>query len=87
MKTYKIRVTKADIKNGIPSNDEACPVFLAVKRNIKGVICVSSFHLVLCDSRNSYEKNVRMPKQVGKWIDRYDAHKSVKPFAFTLKIP
>lgn len=85
MKTYKIRVTKADISNGEPMEASACPVFLALRRKLKDVAAVSADTASICI--NDVYQDIPLPFKVGQWILRFDDLKPVKPFFFTLKVP
>lgn len=85
MKTYKIRVTRADIKNGHPQEASDCPVFLAMNRKLKNVEAVSGSGATLFDGKYFYE--IPMPGNAADWINRFDNDESVKPFSFTLKVP
>lgn len=71
MKTYKIKVTKADIKNGEPQVADACPVFLALHRRIKNVVAVTVEDISLKKSRGRYY-DIPMPEpKIGRWIKRF----------------
>lgn len=85
MKTYKIRVTKADIKKGKPQEGDACPVFLAIRRKIDTVETVNADDITFRDG-NGY-RAIATPYKPRKWITRFDDFKPVRPFSFTLNVP
>lgn len=76
----KIEVTKVDIKNGKRNKFNTCPVALAFRRKTKR-------KRVIVKSNAIYDGNGRhtlcfLPKKAGRFIERFDNGKSVRPISF-----
>lgn len=82
----KIKVTRKFISNGKPCSGTDCPIALAIKSNIGGIVQVG------LESAN-FTKNGRkwhqsnLSKQASKFISDFDKLKAVKPFSFFITLP
>lgn len=74
-----IKVTKKHIqKGGKYYND--CPVALAIKDVFPDkTVSVDGMYIFVTP------KNIKCPRSVSRFVNRYDDEKSVKPFNFILK--
>ena len=81
MKTLKIEVTEANIKNGKSSLD-CCPIALALKRATfyKKRIMINEEVIIIG------EKWINTPERLSKFISKFDNVEKVKPFTYNLKI-
>ena len=71
-----IKVQTKHIKNGHRGSASCCPVALAVRETIGRLLYV-------CTNKTGPYEN---PRSVKRFIKRFDAKKSVKPFNFFLDI-
>ena len=85
MPTYRGRVTKAHILNGLKQSYLTCPVALALHQATKSWARVfgDDFNF-LC---NNYHTSYPLPVKVRKWIHRFESGEVVKTFTFTIKVP
>ena len=79
----KIEVTATDIKKGEPVAVYTCPIGRAINRTLR----IKSVYVADLIEYSKGGKNfvANLPARVEKFIDRFDAGKSVKPFSFTLE--
>lgn len=78
-----IKVTAKDIKHGIRSNGELCPLALAVaRRGIKPMVHDS----VSIDTECEWILLPRYKDKVERFILRFDKGKQCKPFKFVIKL-
>jgi hypothetical protein len=79
----RIRVTKNDIKNGNRCDCSACPVALALTRQLKRKAEVGI-------SRWGYPhaayRRYELPEHIRTFIHRFDNQKPVKPTSFTIQV-
>ncbi len=81
-KTLKINVTQEDIDRGEPSRPSGCPIAIALRRLIPGVIVGT---IGIYDA--SYDKLTRgTPRRAAEFIRRFDLGQSVKPFRFQVTL-
>lgn len=86
--TICISVTQEDIKGGRPRRAAACPVALALQRELQ---CL--FHLDKVkawaseDSLCIIDSHIDAPLIVRNFVARFDEQKRVKPFSFELELP
>lgn len=76
-----VKVTKADIENGVREESRYCPVALALRRTFK-TRSISAGPGIL-DIR---EQCVWTPERVSCFIRDFDKSKPVKSFQFTLEL-
>ena len=83
MKTYKIKVTRADIKKGKPMSPFCCPIANAINRTLGDLACVSGARVRF----RSGDKYVLLDptNRVRDFMCDFDAGREVKPTTFTLK--
>ena len=90
MSKIKISVTKNDIRMGRPFRSQVCPVARAIRLHFiaQGVfvhdLCVSSLAAVFYTDHVRHVVN--LPRSVYRFVTRYDAGKSVKPFNFIVEM-
>lgn len=77
----KITVTKKDIENGFPASCSSCPIALAIRRATRKNILVGSSEI---GHPAIGFKDIKLPKKVRLFIERFDQDIPVKPFSFTL---
>ena len=77
-----VTVTDADIAEGQRCSGLHCPVALALERATHQDWHVADDHLSPCIG-DEYESR-HVPKEVKRFIRRFDAMESVKPFSFVL---
>lgn len=77
-----IKVTEADIKNGITGR-ATCPVALAIQRKTKELayVCWDGIYL---QPKGGFSMRIATPKEVKDFVYEFDAGKPVKPFSFKL---
>ena len=78
----KIKVTKKDIKNGLPCSDSSCPIALAVRRTLKHreIVTVDSLYVGING------KYSRLSKRAIRFVEKFDSNEIVKPFEFNIKL-
>jgi hypothetical protein len=87
MKTYgvatmRIRVTARHIKEGTPGESDSCPIALAIQEQTGcRVVDVDS------DSVTVDGVSLRLGKGVGKFVNRFDGNKVVRPCVFEFGVP
>lgn len=92
MASVIVRVTKHDIRSGVRSDPDSCPVTRALRRT--GVIKTpwvgssmdknwktNSYKSLVLD----YEETIPAPRSVVRFVNRYDNRKPVKPFSFIVR--
>lgn len=81
----KIKVTKADIKNGKRKSASSCPIALAVKRATKQkLVVVDEEYIGFGKSSRSYTE-YKIPDKASVFIATFDDGDKVKPFSFALE--
>jgi hypothetical protein len=81
MITQKITVTALDIKMGTWRCAYHCPVAMAIKRRfLDQRVIVSRTEIGVG------MEHVSLPNKAIRFIERFDAGKTVKPFSFVLKL-
>jgi hypothetical protein len=83
-----VSVTESHIKRGSEGDPHGCPVALAL-RSKKYTFGPGLGHGVGQDTISFFNRSgrtveIETPKQVSKFINRFDAGKKVKPFSFKL---
>lgn len=81
----KIEVKQIDIERGVRYSSILCPVARAVKRAIKMPLQYRSLQIQYDLELNG--KIIVLPQRVRKFVVRFDAGKSVRPFSFELDYP
>lgn len=77
-----IRVTRKDIAEGVSADVTACPVFLAVNRQLE---LVDQYNVWNADyDEVDLNDKIRTPGVVKRFMQRFDEGKKVKPFSFRL---
>lgn len=91
---YIIEVTAEDIADGFPGSVASCPVALAVARSLGirgrwGNIDVDSNRITIwwSDDEKWHRTRGGLPRSIGRFIKRFDAHEPVKPIRFGLTVP
>jgi hypothetical protein len=87
MAIVKVNVTQKHIDIGVPKDCKYCPIAFALrdlgfKHFDVGVISINIFESAYGDV-----KRINLPKNVGSFIQDFDAGREVKPFEFELDIP
>lgn len=77
-KTVTIKVTKADIRDGVRGSVNLCPIALATKRKLGGYVNIASNFF---ESANFV---IDLPARACNFISRFDKGSGVKPFSFKL---
>lgn len=77
----RIYVTAEDIRDGLPRNCHACPIYRALKR--AGLKVTGVTRMIVDMYRGS---TYRLPKSAIEFISRFDNGKPVKPFSFEFPI-
>lgn len=82
----KIHVTQEDIDRGIALSCLACPVARAVQRYV-GTSQVEAYGFGILAFDDDYHQVAKYhtPRSVMQFMRRFDAHGSVRPFAFLLR--
>lgn len=78
--TTTIRVTAAHIKAGKRSQCTACPIALAIKDAVPGMLVAAHPGSVFIGY-----KSFKTPKVAADFMTAFDALKEVKPFTFQLE--
>jgi len=78
METLQIRVTRDDIRKGIPENVHMCPIARAVRRAGRERVTVD-------DCIATRTKNFELPDVAQRFMRSFDWGRPVKPFTFTAK--
>jgi hypothetical protein len=88
----KIRVTRQDIKRGIPESDTCCPIALAIKRKVRHSVRVDFMREVNCPvpafadiSRDGRERRYALPNSALGFLQAFDSHEKVYPFTFEME--
>jgi hypothetical protein len=84
-----VKIRKIDIKQGIPSSHNRCPIALRIRKMIPSLYYVSvGFKNRLSSSAEIWINNrvYKLPKISAKFIVEYDKGKPVEPFEFELDI-
>ena len=76
--SLRVRVLKRHIKAGKPESSCSCPIAQAVREVSPKKKRVSVSHFLTVG-----KKHYDLPKVAIRFIDRFDAGKSVKPITFT----
>lgn len=86
-----VKVTRADIKAGVKNHALKCPVSRALaralgKRAVRIIWPCAAYRLVF-GARPFFQTSkggsyYPLPETVGRFVQRFDAGKSVKPFSF-----
>lgn len=89
MKRKTIHVTEKDIENGERGSYCNCPIALAVKRafrrnSLDENVTVRHEFAMVGDSHDDLCWIAMLPKSCDRFVDRFDAGKTVKPFEITL---
>ena len=92
-----IRVTRNDIKMGVPMKGERCPVARAIRRACKGKLpkgkrfLHASYHYAVFGVKGEWMQDSRaLPLKARKFISTFDhreTRKKAKPFSFKLSLP
>lgn len=84
----KVSVTKDDIKNGKPRNEECCPIALALCRAfdymLPGAIAVQSSFVSLSVTGEESDRSTQLPKEAIDFISSFDAGDEVLPIEFEI---
>ena len=84
----KIEVTAEDIANGRRAHDNSCPVALAIGRTLhrENAVSVVSTDVQIFNAAPFAEvEQATFPKEVTKFIKRFDGGKKVEPFTFEIE--
>lgn len=84
----RIKVTKVHIGAGVKESADRCPVALAVATAGApcSIVVVDTHEIKWCDLKDpdlQWSQHLT-PSAVKEFIEKFDAGKAVKPFAFTL---
>ena len=86
----RIRVTKSDIKKGIPGNVCACPIAQAISRVLQGTPRISPGIEGRTDPSKLYVNNIsislKLSRAARRAIRKFDKTGKMKPFTFELHI-
>lgn len=83
-----ISVTKNDIEKGEPSSYSRCPVSRAIKNKLdRDEIAVDANYIELLNDSGGVEYIIKTPKEVAKFIDKFDSSMPVAPFKFAINVP
>ena len=87
LKKITITVTKGDIKRGVPSEGNFCPIAYAMQRKFS----LKSADIEVADAEiwvrlSRYMLSYIMPLTAQKFIKAFDGGKPVKPFSFVAKL-
>lgn len=85
-KTLPIKVTATDIRLGRPEKPSLCPIARATTRTLKGNKRVFVDGLEIEVRAGRAEIYYSLTKRAQKFVERFDARKSVKPFEFRAKL-
>lgn len=84
---FIVEVTAQDIKRGVPSEGDSCPIALALKR-IGFKNSQVDYHVVTVtkgSGRNETEIKFDLPARANKFTRNFDVGVTVKPFKFTVR--
>ena len=86
----RIRVTKSDIKKGIPGNVCACPIAQAISRVLQGIPEIDPGVEGKADPSILYIDNIsislKLSRAARRAIRKFDKTGKMKPFTFELHI-
>lgn len=83
----RIRVTRADIKNGIPKDSLSCPIALAIRRACPRSTQVSVYENVIIHQCGVRLPPIELPEEALAFIMLFDDQKPVRPFSFEVDLP
>lgn len=75
-----VKVTREDIRHGVPDSPASCPVALAIARAQGGGVA-TLYHSDILSTRGVFDT----PERVAVWMSDFDYGNPVRPFTFTLK--
>ena len=78
----KIQVTKEHINQGVARQWTSCPVALAIRSHIPGLVSVGPYNAYLVGLAP-----IGLPTTVIQFIDDFDMNRLVEPFEFELAVP
>lgn len=85
-----VEVTQEDIRSGNKKSATTCPLALAISRSAATTVTVGIQGITFwrIDKEWGYQgTEIKQPKDVADWRQRYDAGELVLPFGFTLDVP
>lgn len=82
-----VRVTKADITNGVRKNPYACPIALAIRRqlSLSGHEVLAGVCGILVFRHGRLSMTLSTTKRAAEFIFAFDRRKPVKPATFTMR--
>jgi hypothetical protein len=83
--TKRVRVTLADIRQGVAADCQSCPVALAIKRAFDADWIEVDHYLVRVWKEEEIT-SYTLSQEVATWIANFDAEAPVKPFAFRISL-
>lgn len=87
----RIDVTGVDIFKGKPHSPEACPVALAINRQLEGtgMIALADSGVVDFVRHGVIVRSVSLPRRMAEWINRYNrkGRAGVKAIRFQIELP
>lgn len=90
MRNIKLKITRANIKNGEPVNPGKCPIANSIMEKVKNVYYVrvlpneAAIKVKNGNSITTYRSI--LPKKANAFIKKFDDLQKVKPFKLTLNL-
>jgi len=90
MRSIKLKITKTNIKNGIPVNPGHCPIANSIMETVKNAYYVrvlpSEAAIKVRNGKSVTTYRSKLPEKANNFIRKFDDSQKVKPFAFTLNL-
>ena len=90
MKRVNLKITKANIKNGVAVNPGKCPIANSILENVKNAyyVCVLPDQVAIKVKKGSKITAYRSqtPKVANTFIKKFDDGQKVTPFSFGLSL-
>jgi hypothetical protein len=87
---YAIEVTERDIAGGNPGSTDSCPIARAIARALgvanPDMIAVDDDEIVVRHQGRNARTMRRLPRELSRFIERFDEGKSVPPMRFSMTI-
>jgi len=82
-RTFTVRVTRKDIREGQPDDPNYCPIALALQR----ATGVEDVEVESSSIRVDGFKELTTPRHIEDFVEDFDGGGNVKPFRFRITIP